>query len=424
MTIATGMPTSDARRKLAYKPDMRTEPADLQLWKRAAGPESRDLIRALAESDVGNAAALDKLRRHWDPPLIATAIELVNARRKASKKFPDHSRLVADVAGVEQATSHLVAQHKARRFAQRLEHANSPPVIDLCCGIGGDAMALAAVTELAAVDLDPVRAWMTGCNARCPSLHADVRQLQLHRQCFHIDPDRRAKRLTGHTRRLWRYQDYQPGPAFISALLSQCPDGAVKLGPGIDFRSLPTEGRREIEIINENGTLVQAVLWCGALADQPGTRTATRLPQGLRFSATPQPLTQQPTGRFHRYALLLDPAIERAQLVGALCNPLPVRPVHPGLGILTSDEPIENSWLRVYAVEAQMPWRIKKIKQWLHANHAGIVDVKTRGRAVDPDTLQRDLRGDGHQPFTVFGLRIGRKLTALIAPSPDVTTRP
>ena len=51
--------------------------------------------------------------------------------------------------GLEQATAEPVARHKARRFAGR-----TATVIDLCCGIGGDTLALADWAEVVAVDLD------------------------------------------------------------------------------------------------------------------------------------------------------------------------------------------------------------------------------------------------------------------------------
>ena len=49
--------------------------------------------------------------------------------------------------GLEQATAEPVARHKARRFAGEL-------VVDLCCGIGGDALALAEHSRVLAVDAE------------------------------------------------------------------------------------------------------------------------------------------------------------------------------------------------------------------------------------------------------------------------------
>jgi len=393
---------------------MRPELMDLALWQRVTGDENRELLDAARRTDPKDPAALARLRKRWDAPLVVIALELTTARQRAAMKFPDPHRLVADVQGVEQATSLRVAQHKARRFAEAVVQPGAPEIVDLCCGIGGDTMALANVAQVTAVDANPVRAWMAQTNAACRAEVADVLQYPLSGQLFHLDPDRRAARDRKTEKRTWRYAQYQPGPAYIERLLADCPHGAVKLGPGVDFDALPLTPRTEIELVNDAGTLVQTVLWCGNLAHHPGLRTATRLPEGLSFSDQPGiPLaTGQPDRLQH--LLVADPAIERAQLLGALCRELPVWEIHPGLGLLGAEEHVSSPWLTGYEIIARMPWRLGKIRQWLRTHGGGIVEVKTRGRAVETDAAQRELRGDGDVVFTVFGLRLGRRVVALI----------
>jgi len=409
---------------------MTTQQADrLATWRRLLEESSAALRAAAARTDPGDVTAVAHLRKSWPVDLVAAAIELAAARRKAQEKFPDGERLVADVPGIEQATSHRVAEHKAQRFtaaisgglsAGRSGGLSGGRIVDLCCGIGGDAMSLARVADVWAIDISPLRAWMTHMNAGCRVEVADVETLDLEGGVFHLDPARRDDGTDhGDARRFWRYEDYRPGPAFIDRLLTTCPDGAIKLGPGVDLEALPTEGSggREVEVINEGGTLVQAVLWCGRLALHPGKRTATRLPEGLSFTAKPQamPLAESAARQaFEQFLYVADPAIERADLLGALCRDLPVREAHPGLGILTSAEHVENPWLSAFEVLAQLPWRPRKIKEWLSAHDGGIVEVKTRGKAVDTDFAQHDLRGAGRQPYTIFALRLGRKIMAII----------
>jgi len=407
---------------------MTTHQADrLATWRRLLEESSAALRAAAARTDPGDVKAVAHLRKSWPADLVAAAIELAAARRKAQDKFPDGERLVTDVPGIEQATSYRVAEHKARRFAQALADLRAPCIVDLCCGIGGDAMSLARVGDVRAIDISPLRAWMTHRNAGCPAEAADAETLDLQGEVFHLDPARRDDAAgAGDSRRFWRYEDYRPGPAFIDRLLTTCPDGAIKLGPGVDLDALPSApsalsgggGGGEIEIINEGGTLVQAVLWCGRLAVHPGKRTATRLPEGLSFTAAPQPLTPRddaPAKAFDRFLYVPDPAIERADLLGALCRDLPVREAHPGLGILTSAEPVEVPWLSGFEVLAQLPWRPRKIRDWLKAHDGGLIEVKTRGKAIDTDFAQHDLRGAGREPYTIFALRLGRKITAVIA---------
>ena len=65
-----------------------------------------------------------------------------------------------------------------------------------------------------------------------------------------------------------------------------------------------------------------------------------------------------------------------------------------------------------------MPWRPRKVAAWLAGRSAGIVDVKTRGGAVNPEEARKKLRGKGDSPFVVFVLRLGRKVAAVICKAP------
>ncbi len=169
-----------------------------------------------------------------------------------------------------------------------------------------------------------------------------------------------------------------------------------------------------MEIIADGRNLVQAVLWCGRLALHPGARTATRLPEGISFTGDPSLRVRAASGTFGRYLLVLDPAVERAGLGGAACRSLPLEEAYPGLGILTSHEPVESPWLERYRIAARLPWRVNRVKTWLDDHGAGLVTVRTRGHAIDAERAQRDLRGSGTEHFTVFGLRLGRPVVAVI----------
>lgn len=373
----------------------------IDAWRRVCEPRYAPLVEAAGDAD--DAASIERLRRDWPSELVQVALQLAAARRKAATKFPDRAdALVADPVGVEQATSQLVARHKAKRFAAlKLDR----PIVDLCCGIGGDTMSLAPL-GVVGVDVEPLRTWMTGHNARCDVTTQDVTDMVLDGSVYHIDPSRRDAQRRRHA-----YGDYQPGPAFIERLIASCPTGAIKLGPGVEVEALPGGG--EVEFVSEHGTLVQAVMWRGELCGKH-SRTATRLPYADVLCGEPN---RPPIGAMRRYLLAVDPAVERAQLMGELCEQLDIAAIHPQLGLLTSEEPINSTWLTPFELIAEMPWRPRnprRVKQWLDAHGGGIVEVKTRGKAVDTDAAQKQLRGKGDQPFTVFVLRWDRKLVALV----------
>jgi hypothetical protein len=50
--------------------------------------------------------------------------------------------------------------------------------------------------------------------------------------------------------------------------------------------------------------------------------------------------------------------------------------------------------------------------RWIAARGGGIVTVRTRGGACDPDRWQAALRGPGSDPMDVFVLREGHALRA------------
>ncbi|MCP3904570.1 MAG: class I SAM-dependent methyltransferase [Planctomycetes bacterium] len=381
---------------------------DLDVWRTLVTDASAELLAAIDACDVTDVTQLARLRSRYDGALLSVAIELARARRRAAGKFPSADRLVADTEGVEQATSGIVADHKARRFA---DLPGRPAVLDLCCGIGGDAMSLARVADVTGVDANPVRAWMTEMNAGCATEVADVTTRTTRGQVVHLDPARRD----AAGRRHHSFDDYQPGPTFIAELLGSCPDAAIKLGPGVDLDALPGGDDTEIEIINESGTLVQAVLWSGRLARHRGKRTATRLPDGLSCSGTPGRLDSDYADRFDRYLLVPDPAVERAQLVATAGAGLDLRDVHPGLGLLTAHERVTSPWFETFEVLDQLPWRQDRVRACLRDLDAGLVNVRTRDGAVDAMDAQKRLRGTGDRRLTVFGLRLGKKVVAVIA---------
>ncbi|QNN21979.1 hypothetical protein HED60_06735 [Planctomycetales bacterium ZRK34] len=383
---------------------------NLDVWQSLLEPSAAELLEAAAAcDDFTSPSTITRLRKLGDDEQVRAAIELTIARRKAADKFDHPEQMIADPVGVEQATSLDVARHKAKRFAEAgIDH-----VVDLCCGIGGDAIALREHMSVKCIDRDPVRAWMAQHNTGCPAECADVTTLAREGAAYHIDPDRRPG-----GRRVWCIDDCEPGPEFLHTLNG---DGAMKLSPAVDFEQLQGFPGGEVEIINRRGTLVQAVLWTGRLARHE--RTATRIDCDTAAPGCAEAISMHGSPRYvplcepQRYLLAIDPAIERADLTGELCDQLDLAAIHPALGLLTSDTPVQSPWLTGFELLATLPWHeknLKKIKAALREHDAGLVDVKTRGKAVDPDRFSPKLRQKGNQHLTVFVLRMDQKHTAFI----------
>ena len=115
--------------------------------------------------------------------------------------------------GLEQASAEVVARHRQARFA------GAGVLADLCCGIGGDLVALAGQHQVRAVDRDPLHLRMAVLNAgvygvagAVRAVRADVRAADLDGvEAVFIDPARRADRSPD--RGTGRGPDRSPGRA-------------------------------------------------------------------------------------------------------------------------------------------------------------------------------------------------------------------
>lgn len=374
-------------------PDEPSRLGQLTDWQRvASNGELCAAARSLAADDEPPVAGVTKLRRRWSEVEVRIALHLEVARRRAAAKFSDPARLLCDREGVEQASSERVAGWKAKRFAAAL--ASGGRVVDLCSGIGGDAMALAPLAPTLVVDHSPTRAWMAETNARCSSLIASVEVEQGRGAFVHIDPARRiegagARRLTPiHT----------PSLDHCVAIARAARGAAIKVGPGTAPELLP--GDATLEWISDRGTLVQLVAWMGALSAAigvaPGERVATSLRSGSELAIVrigrdeSVPLAIEPA--MGRFLYVPDPALERSRLLGGLARELDLAEPAAGLGIVTGATLVPSPWFGAYEVLDDVRADERTIAASLRAHGATDVRVRTRGGAADVDQLSRELR--------------------------------
>ena len=373
----------------------------LAAWQALAGSPCTTLLAELSGIDAAPApGAIERLRRAHPAAVVAAAIELSIARTRARAKFGARAAtLWCDRPGVEMASSPSVAAHKAARFRA----AGAPAIDDLCTGIGGDLAELARTAPSVGADLDPVRAWMASMNAGTAVRCADAVLAPGDAPFAHADPARRAGAA-----RIARTEDLLPPLGALLPGLRARRGAAVKLGPGMDLAPGEREAGDEVEFVSERGTLVQQVLWTGELARAAGRSTATQVDAGRTM--TGEPGDPPAGGGVSRVLLVPDPALERARLLGLAAQAIDAVDAAPGLGILTADRAPAGEaagWFEAFEVVEELPARERNVAAWLASRGAGIVTVRTRGGACDPDEWQRALRGPGDEPWTVFVLRLG-----------------
>jgi SAM-dependent methyltransferase len=387
-------------------------------WLRS--PPGHALLHELADlREADLLPTLTRLRQQYDPAHARAAVDLALLRQRAAARFPQAARLYFTREALEQATSAAVAAQRARRFAPYAH------VADVCCGLGGDALALAAAgCHVTAVDRDPLRlalaaanAEVLGLRARLALVQADVlREPPPAAEALFCDPGRRAG-----GRRRFAVADYEPPLAHVLQWRQQTPDLAVKLAPGVDTSELAAlahlAGAYELEFVSLAGELKEATLWCGALAgvQRRATLLADAQPGRVPLTLTDAPAVPAPP--LHPPARLLyepDPAVLRAGLVAQLAAQLGAAQLDASIAYLTADQLVPTPFARAWQIHEWLPFNLKRLRARLRAYNAGVVTVKKRGSPLDTDALARQLRGRGDTPLVVVLTQVQGQPAALL----------
>ena len=366
-------------------------------------PEIFDLIEDWKGSELG---LQSRLRRQYSDDLVRAAISLHELRRKAMTKFTRAESMWFDRRGLEQSTAEAVARHKAQRF--------NGPTWDLCCGIGGDAIALGERCQVTAVDLNPAACLRTQWNAEAydvaaqvEALCANVASLEFGEALVHIDPDRRA----GSEGRALRIEDYVPGPQFLSELMTRCRGGAVKVGPASNFGGKFPDA--EIELVSLSGECKEATVWFGELAgDQPFRATA--LPSGETIAGDPLDAAAAITP-LGRYLYDPDPAVVRAGMIDLVAERFGLSRLDSAEEYLTGDELVASAFVQPFEVLAELPNNEHELRAWLRGSDFGQIEIKCRHIPIQAETLRRRLPLPGTESGVVIFARINGRSHAVTA---------
>ncbi|WP_226898975.1 class I SAM-dependent methyltransferase [Nonomuraea phyllanthi] len=410
--------------------------------------------RALAEAGelmgADPVAAATALRRTYDAALTSAALTQARLRERAVAKFGEDARpMYFTPHGLEQSTRAEVAAHRARRLTKgdmgdagdaRSGDAGSGgsaadwatedgstggavsggggrvgvrelTVVDACCGIGGDFLALArAGCAVTAVDIDPLTVAVARANAEALGLGgrvavevADAAGVEPEGyDVLFADPARRTAR--GRT---FDPMAYSPPWPVVLDLISRAGRACVKVAPGIPYEFIPDGA--EAEWVSYKGEVKEAALWTGG---QGPARRATLLPGGHTLTATG---AEAPVGPIGRYVYEPDGAAIRAHLVGEVCELVNGRLPDPMIAYITSDAPIDTPWAARYEIADVLPFSLKKLRAALRERKIGNVTIKKRGSAVDIERLRSDLRLNGENSAVIILTRIIDKPSVIIA---------
>jgi len=349
------------------------------------------------------------------PRLVATVLTQSRLRARATAKFGEFaSRMLFTEAGLEQATRLPIAALHARRFRD----AGLRRIVDLGSGLGGDAMAMAALDlDVRAVESDEVTAVLASYNL-APFTNATVQHGRAEDvdlsgvDGVYLDP---ARRTGGHgqTTRLIDPDAYSPSLDFAFGHARKRPTG-IKLGPGLDRDLIPAEA--EAQWVSVDGQLVEMGLWFGAVARPDVRRAALVLANGaaaeLVGAADSEDADVRPLGE---YLFEPDGAVIRARLIGDLARRTGAGMVSDGIAWLTADEPLATPFARGFRVRETLPFDESKLRRLLRDRGIGTLEIKKRGIDIDPATLRRRLALKGSAGATLIATRVAGRHTAILA---------
>ncbi|WP_328632625.1 class I SAM-dependent methyltransferase [Streptomyces sp. NBC_00356] len=374
--------------------------------------EGLALLDELRDHDPAQELALaTKLRREHPAELVSAALTQARLRQRAVAKFgaEDAARMFFTPNGVEQATRTSVAAYRAGAF----EELGVRSVADLCCGIGGDAIALArAGIRVLAVDRDPLTCAVARANTEALGLaglievrEADVTEVDTAAyDAVFVDPARRGGRG-----RIFDPEAYSPPLSWAVSAALKAPRAALKIAPGIPHEAIPAEA--DAEWISDGGDVKEAVLWFGTA---PGRMRATLLPgpRALVGRGLPDPEVRS----VGRYLYEPDGAVIRAHLVAEVAEEVGGGLVDETIAYVTSDELHATPYAAAYEITDQLPFNVKKLKALLREREVGVLTVKKRGSAVEPEELRRKAmpKPFGRRAVTVFLTRVAGAPTMLV----------
>lgn len=391
-------------------------------------PEGWALLEQLPPYDESTSLQLgERLRQEGhDPTLVAAALTQSRLRARGHDKlgpFADAMLLTPD--GLEQATRLSVAAHHARRYVS----AGVERVADLGCGLGSDAMALAALDrQVLAIDADELTAAFATVNLRhWPSAEVrchDVTTLDLPAMLeptdgVWLDPARRTTGHGGGSRRTFDPEAFSPPYSFVLDVARQFPATGAKLAPGIAHRLLPdgvSAPAAEAQWVSVHGDVVECALWFGPLARDSVRRSALVLDGrgGTHELVDDESLSRPPAGPVGAYLHEPDGAVIRAGLVPEIAARTGARLIDPTIAYLTTDTPVSDSLVHSYAVDDVLPYQVKSLRTYLRDRGVGVLTIKKRGSAVDPVQLRRQLRLTGDAEATIALTRVAGRPSVLV----------
>ena len=345
-------------------------------WLNYAGSAEQDLVRLT-----------QLLRKDLSQSRAHLVLQQVDLRRRAGAKFSSANEMFFTPTSLEQATDEHVANYKALKFS------DFEAVADLCCGIGGDLLALGRQSNATGVEAGAEVSLFAEENCRRQGIRnirvccGDATQFPLESVgAWHIDPDRRP---TGA--RTSQLEFGSPDLRAIARML-RCQDtAAIKMAAAATF---PAELDVAIssEWIQSRGECRQQVAWLGEFADDCRVSATLIDAQGVSVSFRGD-LAEKPMVAHQIGSFCYEPAaaVIAARLTDALAAHCNCQRLAHQIAYLTSDKEVHHPMLTKFQVIDCLPFDQKQLRGYFRQHGIRHLEVKKRGVSCHPAQLQKQL---------------------------------
>ena len=374
----------------------------------------------------GNMVRLaQSLRKEISRSRAAIVLEQAQLRIRAKSKFPNADAMFFTKRGLEQATGRGIALYKAARFA------GCENVADICCGVGGDLLALhdrsdSATCVTTGVDADELTALFAGHNLKVGCANQTGRGGVLFQKFesmsidgldgLHADPDRRGSK--SNFQRTVHGSRFEPSLDELLHASSNIKLVAIKVAPATPVSDAWPE-QIEREWIGDRHECKQQLIWQGERAERIGYRIATCVDNvggSASFSISEARMNMKlpAASSVGDYIHEPHPTVLAAEISRPFGQQLDLRPLANDVAYLTGGI-ASHPLLQSFQVIEILPVNLKKVAAALKAMDVGILEVKRRGVEQAAGDPFLKLKLSGSQRATVILTRFDGKRVAIIA---------
>jgi hypothetical protein len=386
---------------------------DLVDYQWLVGAEAERWLLEFTESSEAPHVIQQRLRKSLTAERARLVAQQLALRVKAEKKFGDlAAKMFFTDLSLQQSTDRWIAAYKAARFSKDRE------ILDYCCGIGGDLIALATRSKTTGWDRSPEVALFAEANLKAANqtqtATVSIGSVEEHPPAadsqWHLDPDRRTD-----GRRSTRMEFHSPDEATVREWLKTAPNAAIKLAPATRL-SDEWQEMAELEWVSRTGECRQLVAWFGDLCQSPSKRRATIVSTNGSHSFVGHADANAPIAdEVGEYVFDTDPSIRASGLTSALACETGAFVISEGAAYLTSKNSSDHPMLSVFRVEEVLSFRVRELAKHVQSKNLGKLEIKVRGVAVQLEELRKKLKLGGSGSATLLVTRHGKREIAILA---------